>query len=153
MVANFLIIHRPWRASLLIALAALFIIGTLLAGCSAAPAAVTQPAPAAGGEWTEISVAEAAKRYAEGTFMLDVRQPEEWEQIHIPGATLIPLGELQNRLGELPKDQEIVVYCRSGNRSKSGAEILAENGFSSVSSMAGGINEWSAAGHPTESGK
>jgi len=52
--------------------------------------------------------------------VLDVRQPEEWEEIHIPGATLIPLGELHQRLGELPKDQDIVVSCHSGNRSQSG---------------------------------
>ncbi len=85
--------------------------------------------------------------------MLDVRQPEEWEEMHIPGATLIPLGELPQRLGELPQDQEIVVYCRSGNRSQSGAEILAKNGFSGVTSMAGGIQQWSTAGYPTETGK
>lgn len=84
--------------------------------------------------------------------MLDVREPDEWQQIRIPGATLIPLGELPQRLSELPKDQEIVVYCRSGNRSKTGAEILATAGFSGVTSMAGGVNQWSAAGLPVESG-
>lgn len=149
-------LHLNTPSSLRLGIIAILIIGVLLAGCSAAPEVETLPAPVEGlqeNTWKEISVSEAATRYAAGTFMLDVRQPEEWEEIHIPGATLIPLGELPQRLGELPKDQEIVVYCRSGNRSQSGAEILAKNGFSEVTSMAGGIIDWSTAGYPTESGK
>ena len=132
------------------------LISLLMAGCSSAPDIETLPAPAETlpvNTWQQISVEQAAARYEAGAFMLDVRQPEEWEEMHIPGATLIPLGELPQRLGELPQDQEIVVYCRSGNRSQSGAEILAKNGFSGVTSMAGGINEWSTAGYPTETGK
>ncbi|MEA5077769.1 MAG: rhodanese-like domain-containing protein, partial [Anaerolineaceae bacterium] len=69
-----------------------------------------------------------------------------------PGATLIPLGELANRLSELPKDQEIVVVCRSGNRSAQGRDILLNAGFTNVTSMAGGMNQWSAAGYETTSG-
>lgn len=147
---------RSASNGILFAFLAMVLFGAFLAGCTAAPEVVTTPAPAVSStdnSWKEISVEEAATRYTSGSFMLDVRQPEEWEEVHIPGATLIPLGELSQRLSELPKDQEIVVYCRSGNRSQSGAEILAKNGFNSVTSMAGGINEWSAAGHPTESGK
>jgi len=135
---------------------AMLLVAVLVAGCAPAPEVETLPAPAenvTANTWEEISVAEAASRYNAGVLMLDVRQPEEWEEIHIPGATLIPLGELPQRLGELPKDQEIVVYCRSGNRSQSGAEILAKNGFSGVTSMAGGITEWSTSGYPTESGQ
>ena len=152
-------IHRPQLNTpqiLRLVPIAILLIGMMLAGCTAAPEVETLPAPAENSPantWEEISVAEAEARYSAGAFMLDVRQPEEWEEIHIPGATLIPLGELSQRLGELPKDQEIVVYCRSGNRSKSGAEILAKTGFSGVTSMAGGITQWSTAGYPTESGK
>jgi rhodanese-related sulfurtransferase len=62
------------------------------------------------------------------------------------------LGELESRLAEVPKDQEIVVMCRSGNRSQTGAEILANAGFTNVSSMAGGIKDWSARGFPTTTG-
>jgi rhodanese-related sulfurtransferase len=137
-------------------LLALLLISLLMAGCSSAPDIETLPAPAETlpvNTWQQISVEQAAARYEAGAFMLDVRQPEEWEEMHIPGATLIPLGELPQRLGELPHDQEIVVYCRSGNRSQSGADILARNGFSGVTSMAGGIKEWSTAGFPTETGK
>jgi rhodanese-related sulfurtransferase len=142
--------------SLKVMLITMLLFSVVLAGCASAPEVETLPTPAENlpaSTWEEISVAEAEARYSAGAFMLDVRQPEEWDEVHIPGATLIPLGELPQRLGELPKDQEIVVYCRSGNRSQSGAEILAKNGFSGVTSMAGGITEWSAAGYPTESNK
>jgi rhodanese-related sulfurtransferase len=100
----------------------------------------------------EISVEEAAAQRDAGAFILDVRQPEEWNEFHIPDATLIPLGELASRVGELPRDQEIVVVCRSGNRSQQGRDILLEAGFTQVTSMAGGVTQWKAAGHPTVSG-
>lgn len=96
----------------------------------------------------EITPAEAHQKYLQKTYFLDVRTQEEWNETHIPNTTLIPLDELENRLGELPRGQEIVVVCRSGNRSQQGARILAEAGFTHVSSMSGGIKEWSAAGYP-----
>lgn len=100
----------------------------------------------------EISVAEAASKREAGAFMLDVRQPEEWVEAHLPGSTLIPLDKLSARLSEVPRDQEIVVVCRSGNRSQQGRDILLQAGFSNVTSMAGGLREWAAAGLPTVSG-
>ncbi len=98
---------------------------------------------------SEISVDEAYQKYQAGTFVLDVRTPEEWDEYHAPNTTLIPLDELPNRLSELPKDQEIVVVCRSGNRSQEGREILLEAGFNATS-MAGGLKEWYAKGYPIE---
>jgi rhodanese-related sulfurtransferase len=92
-----------------------------------------------------------AKRDA-GAFILDVRQPEEWNEAHIPDSTLIPLDQLTDRINELPKDQEIVVVCRSGNRSAQGRDIVLDAGFTEVTSMAGGLNQWKAAGYPTISG-
>jgi rhodanese-related sulfurtransferase len=100
----------------------------------------------------EISVEAAATKRDAGAFILDVRQPEEWNEFHIPGSTLIPLGELASRVDELPRDQEIVVVCRSGNRSAQGRDILLEAGFTQVTSMAGGVTQWNAAGYPTVSG-
>ena len=99
-----------------------------------------------------VSVAQAAELRDAGAFVLDVRQPDEWEQAHIPGATLIPLGELQSRINEVPKDQEILVYCRSGNRSQEGRDILLAAGYENVTSMSGGINDWISQGLPTVSG-
>lgn len=103
-------------------------------------------------EGVEISVAEAYEKYQAGIFLLDVRTQEEWEDYHAPNTTLIPLDELPDRVNELPKDQEIVVVCRSGNRSQEGRDILLKAGFTNVSSMAGGLNEWRDAGYPTVSG-
>lgn len=110
------------------------------------------PRQGAGATPAEISVADAYAKRDAGAFILDVRQPEEWDQVHIPGATLIPLGELQSRLSEVPSDQEVVVVCRSGNRSQEGRNILKNAGFEQVTSMAGGVNQWQAAGYPTVSG-
>jgi len=101
----------------------------------------------------EISVAQAAAKRQAGAFILDVRQPEEWADAHIPGSTLIPLGELENRMNELPQNKEIVVVCRSGNRSAQGRDILKQAGFNQVTSMAGGLNEWKAVGYDTVSGE
>jgi len=100
----------------------------------------------------EITVAEASEMRDAGAFVLDVREPDEWNESHIPGATLIPLGQLASRVNEVPKDQEVVVVCRSGNRSQQGRDILLSAGFENVTSMAGGVNQWKAAGFETVSG-
>ncbi|HEX2981474.1 MAG TPA: rhodanese-like domain-containing protein [Anaerolineaceae bacterium] len=100
----------------------------------------------------EISVAQAAELRDQGVFILDVRTREEWNQFHVPDSTLIPLDELPGRVSELPKDQPIVVVCRSGNRSQSGRDILVEAGFTEVSSMTGGLTEWQRLGYPTVTG-
>ena len=77
------------------------------------------------------------------TFQLvDVRQPAEYEQEHIPGALLIPLAELPTRLHELNPQTETVVYCRSGARSSSACQILHQHNFKSVSNLTGGILSW-----------
>ncbi|HWS23201.1 MAG TPA: rhodanese-like domain-containing protein [Anaerolineales bacterium] len=100
---------------------------------------------------SNISVEQAEEIYsAGGAFFLDVREVDEWNQGHIKGATLIPLGELEQRYNELPKDQPIVVYCRSGNRSLTGRDILLEAGFEDVVSMDGGIIDWAQSGFPIE---
>jgi rhodanese-related sulfurtransferase len=123
------------------------------ASTSVAPTATRLPTPAAQVGWQQISIQEAAAKRDAGAFILDVREPSEWNQVHIPGATLIPLGELQQRVNEVPKDQEVVVYCHSGNRSKTGADILAKAGYTNISSMNGGIQDWISAGYPTTSGQ
>ena len=101
---------------------------------------------------SEISVDEAAAKRESGAFILDVREPEEWVEYHIPGATLIPLGELEARASEVPLDREVVVVCRSGNRSQVGRDILLKSDFNQVTSMAGGMKQWSAAGYETVNG-
>ncbi len=94
----------------------------------------------------EIDAISLAKSLAgdEAPFLLDVRQPQEYQVDHIEGATLIPLGELAMRLDELPKDKVIVVYCRSGNRSGRAAVLLRENGFNKIENLIGGMRVWNA---------
>lgn len=98
----------------------------------------------------EISVKEAYSMYQNGTFVLDVRTQEEWNDYHAPGTTLIPLDQLASRVNEVPRDQPIVVICRSGNRSQEGRDILLQAGFTDVTSVSGGLNAWRAAGYPIE---
>jgi rhodanese-related sulfurtransferase len=97
---------------------------------------------------TEVSAAQAYEKYQQGAFFLDVRTQAEWDQGHIAKSTLIPLDSLQGRLGELPRDQDIVVVCRSGARSKEGAAILRQAGFTRVTCLTGGLQAWVAAGYP-----
>ena len=97
----------------------------------------------------EISVDKAYEMYQSGTFVVDVRTQEEWDEYHAPNTNLIPLDELQARLSEVPKDQEILVVCRSGNRSQEGRDILLAAGYNATS-MAGGLKEWYAKGYPIE---
>jgi rhodanese-related sulfurtransferase len=138
--------NKIWNwAVLLLVLLAVTSMG--LASCSTAPAATIEAPNTVS---AEISVDEAYQKYVDGVFFLDVRTPEEWDEYHAPNTTLIPLNELGNRLDELPQGEEIVVICRSGNRSQQGRDILRNNGFDMATSMAGGLNEWRAVGYPIE---
>jgi molybdopterin/thiamine biosynthesis adenylyltransferase/rhodanese-related sulfurtransferase len=76
-------------------------------------------------------------------FLLDVREPNEWEICHIPGAVRISVNELAERMNELDSAVEMVVYCRSGVRSARAVELLRQAGFRKVKNMAGGILRWS----------
>lgn len=89
----------------------------------------------------EISAKELKALLAspEPPFLLDVREPFEWLDGGIRGATQIPMNSIPARLDELPRDRAIVAYCHLGERSWYVAEFLLRNGFSQVSSLAGGI--------------
>ena len=100
----------------------------------------------------EVTVQDAFAFYNDGGFILDVRTPEEWAAGHVPGATLIPLDELPNRLSEVPDDVEVYVICRSGNRSSVARDLLLDNDFTLVTSVGGGFNQWVAAGYPYDTG-
>lgn len=95
----------------------------------------------------QIHPATLAKKLAAGepVFLLDVREPWEHETARLADSTLIPLGELPNRVSELevPPDATVVVYCHHGVRSLSGAAILEMNGFPEAFSLWGGIEAWS----------
>ena len=74
-----------------------------------------------------------------GGLVLDIREPIEWEQGTLPDSTLIPMGEIPMRFGELDTDQALLVVCRSGARSQQVAAFLSMNGFTRVANMAGGM--------------
>ncbi len=83
-------------------------------------------------------------------YVLDVREQSEYDEKHIPNVTLLPMSEIQNRLDEIPTDKEVIVTCRSGNRSGQVTQFLEQNGFENVHNMAGGIVAWEQAGFPVE---
>lgn len=85
---------------------------------------------------------------ADSLQLIDVRQPSEYNQEHIPGAVLIPLKELSYRNNELSQEIKTIVYCRSGVRSKAACQILRGKGFEDVLNMTGGIIRWQ--GHKAE---
>jgi molybdopterin/thiamine biosynthesis adenylyltransferase/rhodanese-related sulfurtransferase len=96
----------------------------------------------AGTGW-DITPTELAERLKSNNIRLvDVREPHELEISRIPGAELIPLGQLAARLSELDSAQEMVLFCKSGSRSARGLELLVSAGFKKVKNLKGGINAW-----------
>lgn len=93
----------------------------------------------------ELSVEQLRDRLARGEklFLLDVRQPEEYQICCLPGSILIPLRDLPMRCHELDPKQEIIVYCHHGIRSAKAAQFLRQMGFETVRNLRGGIDEWS----------
>lgn len=89
--------------------------------------------------WNEAMNADMSK-----SFLLDVREPAEYEQGHIPNAVNIPLGQIRSRLNEIPKDKEIIVNCQVGLRSYIGVRMLMQNGFDRVRNLSGGYKTYSA---------
>ncbi len=91
----------------------------------------------------ELTVHDLKQKMERGDplFLLDVREPEEWDINHFEGATLIPIGELMERRDELPRDQEIIVYCHVGSRSFQVARYLQAIGYH-AKSLNGGVDDW-----------
>jgi rhodanese-related sulfurtransferase len=100
--------------------------------------------------YKDISPQEA-QTMQQNTLLVDVREPEEFAQVRIAGARLIPLSEFAGRYPELPQDQPVVLYCRSGNRSAQAAEWLSSRGYTHLLNLNGGILAWYQAGLPLDS--
>jgi len=98
---------------------------------------------------TEATPTEAFDALRAGNaILIDVREPWENEQMSIPGAVLIPLGEVPDRLNEIPLDRVVYVHCRLGGRSGKAVEYLREHGRPRSINVAGGIDAWKEAGLP-----
>jgi rhodanese-related sulfurtransferase len=101
--------------------------------------------------YTEVTAEEAAKILTNlQPFILDVRTPQEYKQLHIQGTHLIPIQQLQARIGELEpkKHEDIFIYCATGNRSTVASRILADRGFKRIYNLRYGVYDWARKGYP-----
>lgn len=92
--------------------------------------------------------ASALIRQKPGVFLLDVRTPDEYQQARLSGAHLIPIDQIGGRLGELPTDRPILVYCAVGSRSAQVFNFLTRRGYPEVYNLDGGIYAWAMKGYP-----
>lgn len=98
----------------------------------------------------QVNTLEATRLMNDEVLMLDVREDKEWAVGRIPNARHIRLGQLPDQIAQLEKfrDQPVVVYCRSGNRSARACAMMKKAGFSNVNNLAGGIVAWEQANLP-----
>ena len=99
----------------------------------------------------QVNAAELATSLTTDDVLIDVREPDEFVQAHVPGAQLVPLSRISASLGELPREKRVYVVCASGNRSRTAVDLLTANGFDAVN-VEGGTLAWIRSGRPTESG-
>src|SRR6266508_490428 len=92
---------------------------------------------------------KARRERGEAFTLVDVREPHGWAISDLPVSVKIPLGTLPNRLAELPRGAEVVVYCRTGGRSSNAVQFLRQRGYSKTLNRAGGINRLAEQIHPT----
>lgn len=92
---------------------------------------------------------EAKTRLESGAVLIDVREQDEWDVVHAPNATLIPLSAFAQRYSEMPQDKEIILICAGGVRSAQAAQFAEQHGYN-VANLEGGINAWMADGLPVE---
>jgi rhodanese-related sulfurtransferase len=111
-------------------------------------------APAAAGVARDLSVAEARDLLQKdaSVYLLDVRTPGEYLQVRLAGARLVPIDQLLRRVGELPRDRPILVYCTVGARSSQVFRYLAAQGYPEVYNLYGGISAWQLRGLPVQQG-
>ncbi len=130
----------------------------LLTLVACAPASAPDPASAPAAVPAEasqlpvdIDVQTAAAFKEDATVVwLDVREQSEYDAGHIPGITLMPMGEVASRLSEIPKDKQVIVACQSGGRSSQVVAYLQEQGFINVHNLLGGFGAWERAKLPVE---
>lgn len=102
-------------------------------------------------EVPEIDVAELAEARRGGATLIDVREPDEYEQAHVPGARLVPLATVPERLDEVPDAGAVYVICAKGGRSLKAAEFYRSQGIDAIN-VAGGTSAWIDAGQPVDTG-
>jgi rhodanese-related sulfurtransferase len=124
----------------------------LLVACGSAESTATLPEPGVEDAVIELPAevdvhTVASIKDRPDIYLLDVREQWEYDEGHLPGVNLLPMGEVPVNLDKIPTDKEVIVTCRSGNRSSQITEFLKQNGFSNVHNMQGGILAWEQAGY------
>lgn len=99
---------------------------------------------------TEVFERLTSEDEAQRPFVIDVREPDEWAEGHIDGATHIPLGQLGSHIAEIPKDRDVVLVCHMGGRSEMATNMLTRAGFTRAINMRGGMDSWEGQHLPTE---
>jgi rhodanese-related sulfurtransferase len=132
------------RSLLLAALLTAIIVGVVLW-----PRLFESPASVSYGD---VSVQQASDliKAKPGLVILDVRTPQEYGEGHLKGSILIPVEELASRLGELSKEKELLIYCRTGNRSRTAVNTLTAAGYRKMFHMNEGISAWLQQGYSVE---
>jgi rhodanese-related sulfurtransferase len=115
---------------------------------AAAPAA--KPAAASVTPMSQEQLLEHQAKHPQHLFVLDVRSPEEFKEGHVPGAVNVPYDQIASRLADVPKDKDVVLYCRTGRRAGIAAEVLQANGYTRLSHLEGDMTEWVEKGRPVE---
>ncbi|WP_135609925.1 rhodanese-like domain-containing protein [Methanococcoides sp. AM1] len=132
---------------------AILVVSVVILGCADPGMSDQVDGDNATAGYTDVSVQEAKEMIDSGdVFLLDVRTVNEFETEHIEGAVNIDVNELGSRLDEVPQDETILVYCRTGVRSAAASNILVDAGYTDVYNMLGGISQWKAKGYPYVSG-
>ena len=101
---------------------------------------------------SEVSLDAFAAAHADGATVIDVREPGEYVGGHVPGAVLMPMGQLPSRTTELDRNRTVYVICASGNRSGAMTDYLVHAGFDALS-VAGGTAAWATSGRPVVTGQ
>ncbi len=105
------------------------------------------PMSASEGEVLEAGVADVPVTFDESVILLDVREDDEWQRGHAPGALHIPMGDVPARIGEVDTEAKLFVVCHAGGRSLRVSQYLARNGYEPIN-VSGGMLAWAGAGRP-----
>jgi rhodanese-related sulfurtransferase len=117
--------------------------------------AASAPAAAASASLPLISPQVLLERQAKkdpSLFVLDVRTAKEFAEGHVPGAVNVPYDQVASRLAQIPKDKDVVLYCRSGRRAGLAAGVLEANGYKELKQLQGDMEAWLKDGRPVEGG-
>lgn len=119
----------------------------LVAVLTAAPAFAADPVVS---QVSQEVLLERQQKDGPDLVVLDVRTPEEYAAGHVPGAVNIPYDQLAQRLTDVPKDKDVVLYCQSGRRAMLAASTLADHGYTRLGHLEGDIRAWRDNGRPVE---